>query len=125
MSFFFRKGDARAAAYAPHLVGNTPVISFQTLAELYRWPLASGWGERRRRRFGADLRHRYVVYPFNRALCQRWAEATDEAWRNGFTVPVADGWIAATALLYGLLLITNNPNHYRGISDLNVVSESG
>jgi tRNA(fMet)-specific endonuclease VapC len=123
VSFLFR-GGPQAALYRPHLVGNIPVISFMTLAELYRWPLERGWGATRRRNLDTYLRRRYVVYPFNRALCQQWAEATDGARRNGYTVPVADGWIAATALLYGIPLITNNPRHYEGIPGLRVITEA-
>ena len=32
------KRDTRAAAYLPHLAARVGVISFITLAELYRWP---------------------------------------------------------------------------------------
>jgi tRNA(fMet)-specific endonuclease VapC len=100
------------------------VISFQTLAELYRWPLERGWGDRRRRNLETFIRRRCVLYRFNPALCRQWAEATHQAGQNGYTVPAADGWIAATALLYDIPLVTNNPRHYQGIDGLHVVSES-
>lgn len=42
VSFFF-KHDTRAALYTPHLSGHILTVSFQTLAELELWALASGW----------------------------------------------------------------------------------
>lgn len=37
-------GDTRAELYRPHLHGRQLVISFMTLAEVYRWPLERDWG---------------------------------------------------------------------------------
>jgi tRNA(fMet)-specific endonuclease VapC len=95
-----------------------------TLAEPYRWPLERGWEITRRGNLEAFVFRRCVLYPFNRALCRKWAEATYQAGQNGYTVPTADAWIAATALLYRIPLVTDNPNDYRGIPGLKVVSES-
>lgn len=117
------KGGPVATAYRPHIAGRSLVISFQTLAELYRWPLERGWGQTRRTNLQTFIRRRCILHPFNPALCQQWAEATYEAGRNGYTLPTADGWIAATALLHGIPLVTNNPRHYQGIPALDVVSE--
>jgi len=47
VSFLFKR-DSRAQLYRPHLTGNTLVISFVTLAELYRWPLERSWSLDRR-----------------------------------------------------------------------------
>lgn len=62
------------------------------------------------------------MYPFDRALCLRWAEATDSALRNGNPIQAADAWIAATALLAGVPLVTNNPTDYAGVDSLTVLS---
>lgn len=32
------KRDTRAASYLPHLTGRIGILSFITLAELFRWP---------------------------------------------------------------------------------------
>ena len=105
------KGSPLAASYRPHIVGNRLVISFQTLAELYRWPLERSWGDRRRRDLETFIRRRCVLYPYNPALCRQWADATYEAGQNGYTLPAADGWIlsrmkpgrvGSPGLLYGL-----------------------
>jgi predicted nucleic acid-binding protein len=45
---FLHKSHENAKLYQPHLEGNLKVISFMTLAELYRWAIESHWGERRK-----------------------------------------------------------------------------
>ena len=67
VSFQF-KDDSRAALYDPHLAGRLPVLSFQTLAELDLWALERNWGAARKGRMEQHLR-RYLVYPYDRALC--------------------------------------------------------
>lgn len=120
---FVHKRDSRAELYRPHLEGNLLIISFMTLAELYRWPLERNWGEPRRIALEEHLRY-YIVHPVNRDLCRKWAEATDQAKRNGTPIEVGDAWIAATALLHDIPLVTNNPDDFQGVPDLTVLSES-
>ena len=122
VSFLF-KGDSRAQLYRPHLADNLLVISFMTLAELYRWPLESGWGLNRRATLEAHLND-FVVYPFNRALCQRWAEITHQGASKGKPVPMADAWTAATAFLYEIPLVSNNRRHFERIEGLTLLSEA-
>ncbi len=122
VSFLFKR-DSRAQLYRPHLTGNTLVLSFMTLAELYRWPLERGWGFKRRADLDAHLRG-YLVYPFNQVLCHVWAEITHKAARKGTPIPRNDDWTAATALLYDLPLITHNRQHFEGIENLKVISEA-
>ena len=94
-----------------------------TVAELDRWALERDWGEARRARMEQHLRN-FIVYPFNRSLCLRWAEAPDSARRSGRSVGVADAWIAATALEHDLPLVTNNAGHYAGVENLTIVTET-
>ena len=47
VSFIFRKDD-RAQFYEEQIAGMRPVVSFQTLEELYIWPIRNNWGTRRR-----------------------------------------------------------------------------
>jgi predicted nucleic acid-binding protein len=120
-SFVF-KHDTRAELYVPHLVGHMLTISFQTLAELELWALAAGWGTRRRQQLAQYLR-RYLVEDSSPALCRRWAEVTDGGRRHGHPIAAADAWIAATALLLGLPLVTHNGAHYAHVAGLTVISE--
>src|SRR5215211_5738650 len=104
VSYLF-KHDCRAEVYRPHLTGRLLVASFMTVAELDRWALERDWGEARRARMEQHLRN-FIVYPFNRSLCLRWAKAADSARRSGRSVGVADAWIAATALEHDLENLT-------------------
>jgi predicted nucleic acid-binding protein len=122
VSFLF-KGDTRAALYQPHLAGQVLVVSFMTVAELDRWALARNWGAQRRARMDQHLRQ-FVLHPFDRALCLKWAEATEGSARSGRVLPASDAWIAATALLHGIPLVTHNPRDYSGVPGLTVISEA-
>jgi tRNA(fMet)-specific endonuclease VapC len=120
---YLYKGRDEAKLYQPHLFGNILVISFQTQAELLRWAVAAGWGQRRREHLESRLRE-YVVEHSSDALSLRWAEAMDSARRNGRPISAADAWIAATALHLAAPIITHNRNHFVGVDGLKVISES-
>ena len=105
------KTDPRANAFRPHLEGKLLGISFMTLAELERWPLERGWGLARELELAEHLTH-YTVLPASRELCLKWAEVSFGAKRRGRPIQSADAWIAASALLYHVPLITNNRNDY-------------
>lgn len=120
VSFIF-KGDTRAAGYHPHLAGVTPVITFQTLAELRRWALQHRWGATRI----AGLEHylqRYVIQDSNDDLCLRWAQVQVEAHRAGYTLAGADAWQAAAAIHLDVPLATHNRKDYRGVVSLQMIS---
>jgi tRNA(fMet)-specific endonuclease VapC len=122
VSYLFKK-DTRAGLYQKHLAGHRWVISFMTAAELDLWALRHRWGEARKARMEQHLR-RFVLYPFDRDLCLKWAEVADSARRSGRPIQTADAWIAATALLAGVPLVTHNPGDYSGVSGLTVLSEA-
>jgi predicted nucleic acid-binding protein len=123
VSFAF-KGDTRAALYDPHLMGKLLVLSFMTVAELDLWALERRWGRRRQQRMEDNLR-RFAIYPYNRVLCQKWAEVTREADRKGRSIQTADAWIAATALVAGVPLVTHNAADFRGVAGLTIITEPG
>jgi tRNA(fMet)-specific endonuclease VapC len=120
---FLYKRDTRAALYRPHLDGQLPIISFMTLAELEQWTLARNWGARRRGDLLNYLR-RYSVVHSSPELCRHWAAAADSARRAGRPILTSDAWVAATALTYGVPLVTNNPADFAGVVGLMVVSEA-
>ena len=92
-----------------------------TLAELERWSLERGWGQRRKRELAEHLSH-YVVLPVGRELCQKWAEVSFGAKRKGRPIQTADAWIAASALYYQVPLITNNRGDYTVVDGLVMLS---
>jgi predicted nucleic acid-binding protein len=120
VSYLF-KSHPNAFHHLPDLTDRTPVISFMTQAELDRWVLEARWGEARRKRLREYL-ERFVVLPYDRALCAKWAEVTIAAQACGRRIECADAWIAATALLVGAPLITHNRNDYLGVPGLTLIS---
>ena len=91
-----------------------------TLAELDRWPLEANWGEAKIRRL-ADYLEPFAIAPWNRELCRVWAKVMTGAQSKGFRIECADAWIAATALLYDIPLVTHNRDDYRGVAGLRVI----
>src|SRR5260370_23003944 len=108
VSFDFKR-DSRAHLYHPHLVGKVLVISFMALAELDLWALEREWGQKRKARMEQHLR-RYVIHPFNRGLCLKWAQATNSARRNSRPIQAGDAWTAATALVLAIPHVTHHPS---------------
>jgi len=120
VSYLF-KSHTIALRYLPDLDGRTPMLSFMTVAELDRWALEALWGEGRRNRLREYL-ERFVVLPYNRDLCAKWAEVTVSARARGRRIECADAWIAATALVTGAPLLTHNRNDYLGVPGLTLIS---
>jgi predicted nucleic acid-binding protein len=122
VSFLF-KSHPLAARYDPELADRVVLVSFMTIAELDRWAIRSNWGEARVRRLQEFLEP-FVVAPYNRELCRRWAQVTVTAERSGRRIECADAWIAASALLYRVPLVTHNRAHYAGIPGLTLISHA-
>jgi tRNA(fMet)-specific endonuclease VapC len=120
VSYLFKR-DTRAASYAPHLNGHTLAISFMTVAELYQWAAIRTWGPRRFQQLEAHMR-RYVVVPYDSALCQVWGNVRALCQRSGQPVSVQDAWIASTALHHQLPLVTHNPTHFRPVNGLTIIT---
>ena len=119
VSMLFKR-DSRAESYRPYLLGKVPVISFMTLAELYRCSIERHWGDQRRLKL-EHHRRKFLIYLFNRAWCLKWAEVTTQCRRIGRPRHCADAWIASTALLHKIPLITNNIKDFQIISDLVII----
>jgi predicted nucleic acid-binding protein len=121
-SFIFKQ-DTRMALYQPYLIDHSLMLSFMSLAELHRWALERDWGDARLARMEQFLR-RFIIHPFDAALCHQWAEITDGARRKGRPIQCADAWIAATALLYDIPLLTHNAADYVGVEGLSIISKA-
>ena len=122
VSFLF-KADTRAQLYQGHLAGRRWVLSFMSLGELYEWAEDRGWGRSRRRQLEDHLGG-FHVHGFTPELCRMWAQVRATARRGGREIDIADAWIAATALLHDLPLVTHNRRHYEGVEGLRIISEA-
>jgi predicted nucleic acid-binding protein len=97
VSFLF-KNHPIAKLYDSKLLGHTLMLSFMTVAELDRWVIQRNWGEARRTWLNRYLEP-FVILPYHRALCAKWAEVTVAAEARGYRIECADAWIASAALL--------------------------
>jgi predicted nucleic acid-binding protein len=119
LSYLFRR-DTRAEGYRPYLTGRIPAISFMTVAELDRWALERNWGVARQERMAAFLAQ-FTIILVDRALCRMWAQVTDQCRRQGQPIHAADAWIAATALVLEVPLVTHNRADYAGVAHLQLL----
>jgi tRNA(fMet)-specific endonuclease VapC len=117
VSFIF-KGDTRAELYEPHLSGALASISFMTMAELEQWVLRRNWGARRHAELLRFLKQRFTVIDSSGALCRKWAEVREQARQRGRIIQPSDAWLAASALLYNVPLLTHNAADFIGIAGL-------
>ncbi len=120
ISYLFRR-DTRAEHYRPLLVGRLLSVSFMTIAELDRWSLQRNWGLARQERMAAYL-ERFTVVLVDRTLCRTWAVVADQARRNGRPIQTADAWIAATAIMLDVPLVSNNRDDFTGVEDLRLLT---
>lgn len=63
-----------------------------------------------------NLEHHFQdrILSLDRDTAIMWGELTARARIEGITIPVSDGLIAATALRYGLHVVTKNVKHFKG-----------
>lgn len=94
-----------------------------TVAELELWAAQHGWGEVRRVRL-ERYPEGFGVYWVHRALCREWGRVVAGARRKGQPIQSADAWIAATALVQNLPLVTHNAADFRAVDGLRIITES-
>ena len=119
---YIYKDDTRGAKYAPHIEGKTPVISFITVAEMYFGAYKAKWGEKSFKKLETFLK-KYTVIEFNNQICHEWAIIKAKLEEIGHSVEDSnDLWIAATARVADVPLITHNPKHFINIPGLAVIT---
>jgi tRNA(fMet)-specific endonuclease VapC len=89
------------ARYRPILNGNELAISFMTIAELYEGAYREDWAEKRWRKLERTIGY-YAVFHS--------------------TISAEDAWIAATALTYECPLVTHNPQDFKDIPRLRILT---
>ncbi|MCY3963125.1 MAG: PIN domain-containing protein [bacterium] len=103
----------QAESFAPLLLGKLPFISFVTVGEMYFGAEKANWGEPRIVKMETILR-RYTVIPGTYEIARQYGRVK-RAFRD--QVDENDMWIAATALAYELLVVTNNLTHFEPMSN--------
>jgi len=92
-----------------------------TLAEMRQGALDANWGPRKFDVLETYLADFKVLHSDN-LLCSKWAAVRNESMRKGHQISSADAWIAATAMLLSVPLVTNNPKDYRHLDKLQLIS---
>ena len=121
VSYIF-KGDSRGLLYQKHLDNATLILSFQTLAELQRWALERNWGAKQKRALEKRLQDFAVIHSSD-TLCEHYAQIMASARTKGKPILSADAWVAAVALELGIPLVTHNPNDFKGVAGLMLITE--
>jgi len=124
VSFGFRQDALYANKYGPAIQGSRAVISFMTLAELQFGMLNRRWGKKRQSKMFAHLQQYYVRYGVSTEICDTWAEVVWQAKQQGRILHSADAWIAATALVLNVPLVTHNAKDFQYLPKLQVLSFS-
>lgn len=110
-------------SYEPHLLGQETAISLMTVAELLQWAAVRNWGLPRVKHLEATITNKYTILPIDVDTCRWWASVRAQRMAQGLPISPQDAWVAATALQYGIALITHNPDDFRRIPDLRIITE--
>ncbi len=95
-------------------------ISFMTLAELALWPKRNQWGPRRTSDLEKHLDTFTTLFP-DEDTCELWAKITSKGYFAGRPIATADAWIAATAVRWGLPLVTTDHRDFAQVTGLTLV----
>jgi tRNA(fMet)-specific endonuclease VapC len=121
-SLLLRRQDA--GQYQEHLIGEIPVLSFASVAELYYGAAMAGWGERRRRDL-AEMIRRYLIAPYNEDMAKLWGALKAQARQAGHALgadpQTNDLWTCATAIYHDAPLLTANRRHFENFPGLSLL----
>jgi predicted nucleic acid-binding protein len=120
-SFIFKWHPEFALRYVEIVRGSELIVSFMTLAEMRQGALDANWGPRRCAVLETYLADFSVLHS-DSLLCSTWAAIRNESMQKGRPISSADAWIAATALVLSVPLVTNNPKDYLHLDKLQIVS---
>ena len=120
-SFVFKWHPEFAPRYIDIVRGAELVVSFMTIAEMRQGALDANWGARKWNLLEAYIADFSVLHS-DSLLCSTWANLRNESTRKGRRMSSADAWIAATALVLSVPLVTNNPRDYRHLDRIELIS---
>lgn len=112
-----------AEEYEKLLFGYRPMVSFITVAEMYRGAYKKSWGPRRMAELAIQsmpVRGRAVQLAGMSLIS--YAQISNAAEARGRPIATADAFIAACARSLDIPLVTNNRRHFEGIEGLTVIS---
>jgi len=120
VSILFRPDKPLYPQCAAVTSGTQLFVSFMTRAELALWPKRNGWGPERASRLQKHLGTFTTLFP-DEETCELWAEITSKGCFAGRPIATADAWIAATAVRWGLPLVTTDHRDFAQVNGLTLV----
>jgi tRNA(fMet)-specific endonuclease VapC len=111
-----------AQAYRPILATNAILISFVTVLEMRYGAYKARWGSRRLKDLETYLSAFTIVHS-NDDICTECARLLALSHHQGHAVAEADVWIAATASVFDIPLVTHNKKHFGVFPHLTLISE--
>tara|TARA_R110002049_G_scaffold309101_1_gene516861 strand:- start:3955 stop:4362 length:408 start_codon:yes stop_codon:yes gene_type:complete len=111
--------------YGPALDHAEPYVSFMTIGELEHGAALRSWGERRTGEMRSYLKSRFTIIPSTTAICRQYGALMAFARAKGRALNFGDGWIAATAVVYGISLMTNNRRDFEYLPGLQLITRDG
>ncbi|QDT36821.1 type II toxin-antitoxin system VapC family toxin [Stratiformator vulcanicus] len=94
-------------------------ISTVTLGELSAWVFRASSTVRLQEDFAALLADVHLI-DVDRAVAEKFGEIRAKGFDKGQPTPVGDSFLAATALVHNLTLVTHNISDFSGIDDLRI-----
>ena len=111
--------------YGPALEDAEPYVSFMTIGELELGAALRNWGERRISEMRSYLELNFTGIPSNLEICRRYGALMGIAKSQGRVLNFGDGWIAATALVYQISLMTNNRRDVEYLPGIQLITREG
>ena len=121
VSFTLREAP-EALLYKEHLNQSRVILCFQTVAELRYGAVWSMWGNKKRLEL-ENFFKRQTIVSYSSDLADCWALVMNEARLAGRRLESGDAWIAATALLLNIPLLTHDKDFDKtACPSINVIS---
>jgi predicted nucleic acid-binding protein len=105
--------------FKPYLIGKTPAISFISYGEALGGEKSARWSETNISKYENYLRS-YLLIPGDINLVREYANTKASCKFAGVGISDNDCWIAATAILHSIPLLTNDENMHR-VPNLNAL----
>ena len=121
LPFIFKWHPEFAPRYVDIVRGSELIVSFMTVPEMRQGALDANWGPRKCAVLESYLADFSVLHS-DSLLCSTWAAVRNESMQKGRPISSANAWIASTALVLSVPLVTNNPGDYRHLDNLQIVS---
>jgi tRNA(fMet)-specific endonuclease VapC len=123
VALYLARGHRLAQQYRRHVEGRVVALSFATAAELMLTSRRAADPEAALAYWREKLPYYVVLFP-DLGTCELWARLAADCYARGRPRQDADLWIAATALRWGLPLVTHNVKDFSDIAALTLVSEA-